>query len=52
MSNQEVFTDLLGLQGWEIVDNGVAIEGGVVTISIVRSGDTGHRCMGCGQLFL
>jgi transposase len=52
MSHLEGITELLGLQGWEVVENGVRIEEEQVVISIARCAGTGYRCAQCGQGFL
>lgn len=52
MSQVQGITDLLGLQGWEVVENGVSIEEDCVVIAIARRAGTGYRCAGCGQGFL
>jgi transposase len=50
MSQEDTNTELLGLQGWEIMDNGMTIEeDGGVTISIVPRPGTGFRCSECGE---
>jgi transposase len=52
MSLIQSITDLLGLQGWEVVENGVAIEEDCVVIAIARCQGTNYCCGGCGQGFL
>lgn len=52
MSQGQSITDLLGLQGWEVVENGVSIEADGVVIAMARSAGTGYRCARCGQGFL
>jgi transposase len=52
MSHRQIITDLLGLQGWEVVDNGIRLEGDSVVVSIRRRPGSGYRCRGCGQMFL
>lgn len=52
MSQGELINELLGLQGWEVMREGVAIEGDEVLVPIVRSEGTHYRCAGCGQGFL
>jgi len=52
MSQMEGITELLGLQGWEAVEDGVSIEEERVVISIARCAETGYRCARCGQGFL
>jgi len=50
MSQEDTSTALLGLQGWEIMENGMTIEeDGGVTISIVPKPGTGFRCSECGE---
>lgn len=52
MSQHQSIADLLGLQGWEVVDNGVRMEGESVVVSIRRRAGSGYGCRGCGQMFL
>jgi len=52
MYQRQIITDLLGLQGWEVVDNGVEMEGESVVVSIRRRPGSGYGCRGWGQMFL
>ncbi len=52
MSQLEIITELLGIQGWEIVENGVEYSEDEVILHIERSEDTGYQCPGCGQTFM
>ncbi len=52
MSPEQIISDMLGLQGWEIVEHGVSIEADRVVVSIERCGGTGYQCSRCGQRFL
>jgi len=52
MSQEQVISELLGVQGWEVVDGSVDMSEDDVVISIVRCEDTRYRCKGCGQGFL
>lgn len=52
MSQNKVITDLLGLEGWEVSEQGVVIEREEVIVSIRRRRAEGYRCRGCGQKFL
>lgn len=54
MSLEQGITELLGIQGWEVVEEGLFKEDelGEVTLSMARCADTGYCCAGCGQLFL
>ena len=52
MSQEHIINELLGLQGFEVMENGVHVEGNRVVISIVRSNGTPLRCTGCGELYL
>jgi len=49
MSQGQLISELLGLQGWEVMADGVEIGGEDVVISIVRREGTGYRCQVCGQ---
>lgn len=52
MSHVQHITDLLGLQGWEVVENGVRIEEDGVVIAIARCAGAYYQCAKCGQGFL
>jgi len=50
MSRQNQSTLILGLQGWEIMSDGVRIEEtGEMVISITPISGTGYRCSHCGE---
>jgi transposase len=44
-----LFTDLLGIQGWEVQAGGVRLEDGAVIVRIRRRPGTGFRCGQCGE---
>jgi len=46
MSGNETITELLGLQGWEVMENGVQMETNEVFVSIRRRTGNGYRCKG------
>lgn len=52
MSQVQLITDLLGIQGWEIVENGIEVSDKEVIVHIERCEHTGYRCAGCGQCFM
>lgn len=52
MSQENVINELLGLQGVEVMEDGVTIEDDRVVISIVHSPGSPYRCMGCGESYL
>jgi len=50
MSKTSVLQDLLGIQGWRIVQNGIRIEeDGAVTVRIEPEAGQGHFCSRCGE---
>ena len=49
MSRGVLFTDLLGIQGWEAEPDGVYREGGAVIVKIRRRPGSGFRCGHCGE---
>ena len=49
MSLRRVCTELLGIQGWEIEVDGVAIEEDALVIQIRRRPGCGYRCGRCGE---
>jgi len=48
MSERDQTTWILGLQGWEVVDNGVREEDGKLVLSVVHAQGTGYTCSACG----
>lgn len=50
MSRRDVSTVILGLQGWEIMDQGMVVDQETedLTIHIVATMGTGYRCSRCG----
>jgi transposase len=52
MSQYERISELLGLQGFEVVENGMEIGETEVVVTVARREGTLYRCSGCGQGFL
>jgi transposase len=52
MSQGQLINDLLGLQGWEVMEDSVRIEEDGVVFPVVRCEGTAYRCAECGQGFL
>ena len=48
MSEKNQSTQILGLQGWDVLKNGVREEDGALIISIVHAPATGFFCSKCG----
>lgn len=49
MSRRSLFTDLLGIQGWEVEPDGIGLENGAVIVKIRRRPGDGFRCGQCGE---
>lgn len=52
MSQNEGISELLGLQGFEVVENGIEIGEEGVVVTVARREGTLYRCSGCDQGFL
>jgi len=52
MSRKNLINGLLGLQGWEVMQEEVVVGEQEVVIAIVRSQGASCCCRGCGQTFL
>lgn len=52
MSQRQLISELLGLQGWEVMEDEVRIEEEEFVVPVVRQEGTQFRCSGCGQGFL
>ena len=52
MSQGQLITRLLGLQGWEVLEEGISLEEEEIVVPVVRSEGTRYRCGECGQGFL
>jgi len=52
MSQMDIITDLLGIQGWEVVENGVERTDEEIIVHIERTEHTGYQCAGCNQPFM
>jgi transposase len=52
MSQREVITDLMGIQGWEVEPDGIKIDRGVVFVRIRRKPGTFFKCAECGSQYL
>jgi transposase len=52
MSQIELISELMGLQGFEVIEDGVIIEEEEMVVPIVHSAGTGYRCCRCGQIYL
>jgi transposase len=52
MSRRKLINDLLGIQGWEILEEYVVVRAEEVVVPIVRSKGTSYRCGKCGGVCL
>lgn len=52
MSQRQIITDLLGIQGWEVEAGGIAVEGEEVVVKVRPVAGRGYRCSGCGEGYL
>ena len=52
MSQRQLISELLGLQGWEVMEDEVRIEEEEFVVPVVRQEGTEFPCSGCGQGFL
>jgi transposase len=49
MSGRDQISLVLGLQGWEVMPEGVEIDEGVLRLHVVHSPGSGYRCSRCGE---
>jgi transposase len=49
MSHLQIVTDLLGLQGWQVLPHGIRIEDATVYVALQRQPGQGCQCARCGQ---
>lgn len=49
MSQGQLISTLLGLQGWEVIEREVVVTAEEVVVPIVKSEGSGFRCSVCGQ---
>ena len=49
MSQLQIVTDLLGIQGWQVVPGGITMLEGLVEVAIQRLPGSGCQCARCGQ---
>jgi len=47
MARNNVCTDLLGIQGWQIGEEGIRIDQEDVIVPLHRKAGTGYVCSGC-----
>lgn len=52
MSQEQVITGILGIQGWEIIEGGVREESGCWIISICPVAGSVYECPECGERYL
>jgi len=52
MSHEQCITDLLGIQGWEVVQDGIEIEKNAVFVRIQRKAGTPFEFAKCGTRYL
>jgi len=52
MSRDETATELFGIQGWEVMENGVHEEENCWVISMAMKAGSGYRCARCGKGYL
>lgn len=52
MSQEQLIKEMLGIQGWEVMEEHVSLGEGKIVVPVVRSPGTLYRCSGCGQGYL